>query len=218
MRGYLGRTAGRLLGRLTAVAGLAVLATGCTSSPAEPPTTAPTGPAPAVEFEASIQRQGESLEVTYRVVNAEADRDLYALNRVFPEDDPFLVEARPDGVYVTGRDRDTVELSKRAFDMPPGVLYDAPAMLGATRFGPGEVVEESFTVPLPLQRRHPYGNEVREGTVTLPDPIRFVVFCLGVVSIEPETSPEAPGELIFDHFSSVTGAQHVFCSQPVAFD
>ena len=194
------------------VAAHALLAAGCTSQPGEPPTSSPTGPPPQVDITASVQPAGQALRVTYRLVNRE-DADLYVLNRVFPENDPFRLESEPGQVYVTGRDGHTVEISKRAFDVPPNMNADAPAVVGATRLSPGEAVDETFTVPLPLVRRHPYGN-AGQGVISLPDPVEAVVFCVGVVRDEPETTPGLPNELLFDHGSWTTLAQHVFCSEP----
>lgn len=194
-----------------ALAGIALLVSGCSSKPAEPPTSKPTGPAPNVEFTASVQPRPDAIDISYRLVNRD-DRTLYALNRVFPADDERM-PSTPDEVYITGRSRGVVEISKRAFDMPPGISYGAAEVIGGTPLAPGASVEESFSVPLPLQRRHPYGNEIIEGTVTLPDPIRAVVFCLGVVDTVPR---DAPGWLLFHHDTRVTPGQHVFCSTPAA--
>lgn len=193
---------------LVILASIALLASGCSAKPSEPPTSRPTGPAPSVEFTASVQLGPEAIDISYRLVNRD-DRVLYALNRVFPDDE--RLPSSPDEVYLTGRPGGVVEIAKRAFDMPPGFLYDAAAVIGGTPLAPGQSIEESFSVPLPLQRRHPYGNEVREGRVNLPDPIRAVIFCLGVVGTVP---PDAPGPLLFHHDTRVTPKQHVFCSTP----
>jgi hypothetical protein len=206
------RTAG-----LVALAAVALLVAGCSSEPREPPTSKPTGPAPSVEFTASVQTRAGAIDISYRLVNRD-DKVLYALNRIFPYDDPFHYESKPDEVYIVGRRRGGVEIAKRAFDMPPGIDYEAASVLGGTRLAPRQSVEESLSVPLPLERRHPYGDEVIEGTVTLPDPIRSVVFCLGVVDITPEEYPGAIEPLLFTHGAYTTSAQHVFCSEPVSLD
>jgi hypothetical protein len=193
---------------------LALVASACTKKPSEPPTSKPTGPAPAVEFTASVEPRATAIDISYRLVNRD-DRVLYALNRVFRDNDPFRFASEPDEVYIVGRRGGVVEIAKRAFDKPPGFDYDAAAVLGGTRLAPGHSVAESFSVPLPLERRHPYGDKVMEGVVTLPDPIRAVVFCLGVVDIPPDDYPDYRERLLFVHDPPVTPAQHVFCSEPV---
>mgnify|MGYP001210798250 FL=1 len=218
-----GRSIGRRLGvgrRLTVwcglvgLVGLALAASGCTTEPSEPPTSKPTGPAPAVEFTASVEPKATAIDIRYRLVNRD-DKVLYALNRVFSAGSADSFKSTPNDVYVTVRRGGGVEIAKRAFDLPPGMMADAPAMLSGTPLAPGESVEESFSVSRPLERRHPYGNRPEDGPTALPDPIRYVVFCLGVVDVAPLDIPAAPGKLIFDHDAWVTQAQHVFCSDRV---
>jgi hypothetical protein len=183
----------------------------------EPPTRKPTVPAPAVEFTASVEPQATAIDIRYRLVDHD-DTVLYALNRIGR--DGFADTFRPlsNEVYVTVRPGGGVEIAKRAFGLPPGLLADAPAMLGGTRVGPGESVEEWFSVSLPLERRHPYGNRPEDGPTTLPDPIRYVVFCLGVVDIPGEGFFEGIGDAVYPHDQRTTGHQHVVCSDRVSLD
>lgn len=208
------RAAGRAL---AIVASVALLVAGCSSEPREPPTSKPTGPAPSVEFTASVHPRTTAIDISYRLVNRD-DKVLYALNRVFTAGFEDTFESKPNDVYVTVRPNGGVEIAKRAFDLPPGLLADAPAMLSGTPLAPGESVEESFSVALPLERRHPYGNRPDDGPTALPDPIRYVVFCLGVVDVAPQEIPAAPGKRIYYHDTGVTKAQHVFCSDRVTLD
>lgn len=209
-----GRAAGRAL---AIVASVALLVAGCSSEPREPPTSKPTGPAPSVEFTASVQPRTGAIDIRYRIVNRD-DKVLYALNRVFSPEAVDEFESTPNAVYVTVRPGGGVEIAKRAFDLPPNMMADVPAMLSGTPLVPGESVEESFSVSLPLARHHPYGNSPDHGPTALPDPIRYVVFCLGVVDVAPQAIPAAPGKLIYYHDTGVTGAQHVFCSDRVSLD
>jgi hypothetical protein len=206
-----GRAAGRAL---AIVASLALLAGGCSFERREPPTSKPTGPAPSVEFTASIHFRATAIDISYRLVNRD-DQALYVLNRLFEGDFADAFVSQPDHVYVTVRPRGGVEIAKRAFDPPPGPDYDAPAILGGSRLIPGRSAEESFSVPLPLTRHHPYGNHPEFGPTTLPDPIRYVVFCLGVVDMPPEDDPARLQNLVYTHTPYTTQAQHVFCSAEV---
>ena len=196
----------------TVVAALALLAGGCTVPPSEPPTSAPTGPVPSVEFTASIEVRPGELRISYRLVNRD-DHDLYVLNQVSRPDGRF--GGAPGQVYVTGYDDRVVEISMRAFDMPPNVFYDSPAHIAATRIAPGEEVAEAFPVALPLARRHPYRDDAGEGPISLPDPVESVLFCVGVVGVPPP--PHAYQDLVvYDHMPATTRNQHVFCSEVVA--
>jgi hypothetical protein len=178
----------------------------------EPPNEAPTGPPPPAEFDASLTVDGDALRISYRLVN-ENDGDLWVLNRVPVAVTPTRVTTEPDAVYVTGRGDHTVEIAKRAFDMPPGVGVEVPAEIGATLLPPGQAVAEQLTVALPLRRYHPYGDDVEDGLVLLPDPVESVLFCVGVVADTPYPPyPSSEGWPAFPHLVSTTRYQHLFCS------
>lgn len=182
-------------------------------SPGEPPTSEPTGPPPPVEFSASVTRDGDELRIRYRLTN-EDSADLYVLNRVVSDVDPDPMGSSPELVYVTGHDAGTVEITKRAFDMPDTdrVAWESAAVIGATRLAPGQAAAEEFAVTLPLQRRHPYGNDLGYGEIRLPDPVESVIFCVGVVGEARQLEISTPESPYFEHMSSTTRAQHVFCS------
>ncbi|MEV0274670.1 hypothetical protein AB0H43_38355 [Hamadaea sp. NPDC050747] len=186
--------------------GLAALLGGCSAAPAEPADPPASGAPPAVGFTAEVVVEGQSLHVTYRLTNQSPD-ELLVLNRV---------PGAADAVYVVGRSgTHVVEIGKRAFAMPDTdkVSWAQAARVGVTKVPPGESVGEQLTVSLPLSRRHPYGDDYGDGTITLPDPIEQVVFCLGVVRAS-EAKGLAADETL-PHLSSTTSVQHLFCSNPI---
>ena len=121
----------------------------------------------------------------------------------------------PNAVYVTGvTGTDRVQLAKRAFAMPDsGKTWVQAAQVGGVVVPDGQSVEESLVVPLPLTRRHPYGDDVGQGVITLPDPVREVVFCLGVLRAA-DAPPHPPGDITLPHLVSTTSVQHLLCSEP----
>lgn len=202
---------------VAAVAVLVATIAGC--SPGEPPTSEPTGPPPSVEFTASVTRDGDELRISYRLTN-EDSTELYVLNRLLEHDHPDDGEAGEDSVYVVGHGGGTVEIAKRAFDMPDTdrVAWESAAVIGATRLAPGEAATEEFAVALPLTRRHPYGNDLGYGEIRLPDPAESVVFCVGVVGDARQLETSTAESPYFEHTSSTTLAQHVYCSPSASLE
>ena len=204
------------------IAGLALVmaCAACSDSPAEPPDPAASGSPPAAAFTATVTPGKDSLAISYRLTN-QTSIDLVALNSV-----PVANQHPPDAVYVTGRGDDgEVEISKRAFARPDSDMmrWESYPSIGGVIVAPGQSVAEDITVPLPLTRMFPYGNDLGDGEVKLPDPIKDVVFCLGVIprSALPTPSPSPSGPTTDDsrietvHSSFFTRAQHLFCSAPV---
>ena len=100
-----------------------------------------------------------------------------------------------------------------AFDMTATFSFGTTA----TKLGPGETLQRDLAVPLPLERLSPWGNDLGDGPIELPDPVTSVRFCLGVVSGDPQPSwgPGADGDVVvLDHGSPAVAAQHVLCSDP----
>jgi hypothetical protein len=221
---------------LAAVLGCA----GCGSdAPAEPHDPPAAGTPPAVRFTSTVEVRGQALHIRYQLVN-ESGEDLIVLNRV-PAYSASGIETRdPNAVYVTGTEpAGRVEISKRAFAMPD---TDKKTWAQATRVSgvavrQGQSVGEEFTVPLPLRRHHPYGDDYGDGPISLPDPAKEAVFCIGVVREAdvhlptPAGSPSAgapsgapsgsasagAGDAVvtLPHLSSTTRVQYLSCSSPV---
>jgi len=161
---------------LVAVLGSAACGSSRPTEPADPPAT---GAPPAVELTATLTVQEQRLHVTYRLVNRSGE-PLIVLNQV------PTATSTPDAnaVYVTGRPGSgRVEIAKRAYAMPDTdrKTWAQPEHVAGVILAPGGSVGEDLTVPLPLRRRHPYGDDIGYGTIKLPDPVQDVVFCLGVV-------------------------------------
>ncbi len=124
-----------------------------------------------------------------------------------------------DAVYVTGADHGRVVIAKRAFAMPDTtkVTWYAATQVAGTRLPPGGTVTEELTVPLPLRRRHPYGDDIGDGVIKLPEPVKEIVFCLGVArSAEVTVYPSGPlAQPVLPHLAGTVRGQHLFCSDPV---
>lgn len=212
------RTSRRLRLATTGLAALLGLG-GCgANAAAEPPDVASTGAPPPVSFTATLAVHDQAVHITYRLVNT-GSRDLIVLNGVPAHEETG--QPRPDrnAVYITGAGRGRVVIAKRAFAMPDTTKktwYAAPR-IAATPIAPGATIAEEITVPMPLRRRHPYGDDIGEGPITLPNPIKDIVFCLGVarpsdVTIDPDSPAAQP---ILPHLAGTTRGQHLFCSEPV---
>ncbi|NUR73660.1 MAG: hypothetical protein HOU81_22815 [Hamadaea sp.] len=185
--------------------GLAALLGGCSAAPAEPADPPASGTPPAIAFTAKVAVEGQTIHISYQLTNKSAD-EVLVLDRV----------PGTDAVYVVGRSgTHLVEIGRRAYAMPDTdkVSWAQAARVGVTKLPPGESVDEQVTLALPLQRRHPYGDDYGDGTIKLPDPIEQVVFCVGVVRAA-EAKGLAADETL-PHLSSTTSVQHLFCSDPV---
>jgi hypothetical protein len=151
-----------------------------------------------------------------------------ALNRIYRTHDGSW-QTRPEFVYVVGKDGGRVEIGKRAHPQPSPTninLVRSPVLAGSA-LAPGGSISEEFSVPLPLRRSHPYGDNVGFGTVVLPDPVTEIVFCLGVIRgalatdhRSPAAGPSATAVGVTEvgqipHAGEVLTGQHLFCSDPV---
>ncbi|WP_422771851.1 hypothetical protein ACN28C_01645 [Plantactinospora sp. WMMC1484] len=130
-------------------------------------------------FDAEITPRPEALAIRYTLRNQGAEP---IVGYVGVEGD---AASHAYDVYVTARKDGTVELAKRTFAILPGVNADAVGTIEGTVVPPGEDVSEEFSVSLPLEGRRPY-----VATVTLPEPVRDVVFCLGVVMQSEAAAPK----------------------------
>ena len=178
---------------------------GCSASPAEPPDPVATGTLPDVMFTAGVKPGQGALSITYELTNR-SPADLVVVNRVLPD---------ANAVFVVGRRDGRVQIGKRAFARPDDdrTDYATTPSTGGTVVGPGKSVGETFTVPLPLTRQHPYAND----EIKLPEPVKNVVFCLGVLpraAVAGTTGPD--GAVVVVHDKATTTRQHLFCSPPAS--
>jgi hypothetical protein len=222
--------------RLLIAVGLAAGMTACTETPPAPatePVDPPaTGTAPVARFVATVQSGSGTLHISYQISNDSGD-ELIVLNRVPVYSAAGSARHDVNAVYVIGGGDDRVQVAKRAFTMPEGIeRVQYAEMLGET-LGAGRTLSEDVTVPMPLHRIYPYGDDLGHGVIRLPDRLAEVIFCLGVVrradlgsdlgsELSPrpseDTSPPPPGErtVTLAHSPAVAAAQHLFCTDPVA--
>jgi hypothetical protein len=197
-----------LAGSLAAVLGAAGCGSPPPSEPADPPAT---GTPPTVEFTATLAVEGQRLHITYRLTNRSGE-PLIVLNRVADGD--------ANAVYVTGRGGSgRVEVAKRAFAMPDTTrrTWAHPEHVSGVTLPAGQSVGEDLTVPLPLRRQHPYGDDIGYGTIKLPEPVKDVVFCLGVIREREAPPHESAGDTVtVAHLSGATRVQYLSCSAPLA--
>lgn len=183
---------------------------------------------PDARFDASVRVTQDHVAVTYSLRNTSA-RPLLVLDRVPRFDASGRVTFQPGNAYVTGAAENQqhgapgrVMISKRLFPRPAGVERVMDPSVGGTVLAPGRTVHAAFHVPRPLRRHHPYGDDSEDGRIRLPDPVRSVVFCLGVV---PEPFPEAirlqlrndpDHRRLILHGDAAAAAQYLFCSAPAS--
>jgi hypothetical protein len=192
-------------------AGCGALA-GCGARPyADYEPEAPAGGAPPqVTFEASVRPDGDRLLISYKLVNT-GPVAVVAYNGMQLDGAP----AQRDAVYVTARRDGTVEVAKRAYEVPDGVDPGGAELLRGTVLAPRAQLAEKVTVPLPLVGRRPYLSAVK-----LPDAPSTVVFCLGVERLEalqapvpnPDGDADPDSRPLFTHPTP----QHLLCSERVA--
>lgn len=177
--------------------------TGCSGSPAVPPTPHPTTPAPHVTFTAHLTTTADSLTWEYALRN-DGSTPVAVFNgpdRATPDD--------PAPVWVVNAGGGRVEVSQRLHDLPPGVAAAQPAEVGVSTLEPGESLEGSASVPLPLRLAYPYAA-VADHRYALPDHPKEVTFCLGIMA-------QARGDEPFTwypHGGAATSLQHRVCTEP----
>ena len=218
---------GRLIGVLLLgpllVSGLAACDDGGEGSSAEPAASEPADPPgtptrPAAQFDVQVSPEEDGVRVSYRLVN-QGSAPLLVPNRL-PVPAGAGVRYRSDLAYVTGGPDGLVELAHRVFAWPDSdrKTWEVAPRVGVTQVAPGRSVSAELTVPLPLTRNQPFGDDIGYGTIRLPDPIQDVVFCLGV--LPGASSGVIPlhrddGVLLTEHGNSTNSAQFLYCSDPV---
>lgn len=199
----------QLIGVALAAASLTLL-TACSEPYVDyEPKWEPTTEAPAVTFEPILSRLNSVLKIGYTIRNVGTEPVVaYVGLRGDPKSDPR-------DVYVTVREDGVVELAKRTFLVPDGLTVndDSPNYIEGVVLAPGAEFAEEFQVGLPLKANRPYSNFDGE---RMPDPVSEVVFCVGAVL---ETDAKTLGSVGAQRNKyPITGAQHLFCSQPTKID
>lgn len=182
--------------------------------PAEP---AQDTPRPDVDFEVEVTPGAEAIAVSWTLTNT-GDESLFVVDRV-PRASGGAVVYDPQATYVVEAEGGTVEVATRLFDMPETdqMSWAQLPRAGATEVAPGASLGSDLAVPLPLERLSPWGNDIGDGPIELPDPVTSVQFCLGVVAGDPEPSwgLKRDGDVVLlDHGRGAAAAQHVLCSDP----
>ena len=183
--------------------------------PADPPGAAEKPPA---RFVGRLDVGDSGVTVRYSVTNRGRE-PLLVVNRL-PKPSGAGVRYTPDRGYVAGHGEDRVLVSQRAFPWPDSdrIGFAQPPMVGVTRLPPGASTRAEVTVPLPLQRSHPFGDDLGYGTIELPDPVEQVEFCLGVIAppFPPALSLHRDdGTEVINHGNAAHQAQYLFCTEPV---
>jgi hypothetical protein len=201
------------------VIGLAAALAACTApttstgpddscEPSGRPTPTPTVEAPEVDFSATLSPGRDELVIEWSVRNR-SDEEVLVTNRV--PDSFGRLSDRPDTAYVVAAADGGTEIAKRVFAVSSDAGGDALPWIGVTPLPPGETLEETLRVPLPLQAYAP--PTVDAGEVPASGP---VVFCVGVlVGREPSWGfHDVDGVTTVNH-GRATAGQATFCSDPV---
>lgn len=165
-----------------------------------------------IDFEASIRADRTALVVKYRVTNRSRSAVLL-LNRVPREMGSTDLSGDANSVYVEAQPDGTIEISKRAYGVPAGISLEIPERLGFTKLARGASFNEVVNVPLPLERRRPYAS-LDAPAKPLPESVRRVRFCLGVVR-EGDVQARGGGakqQAYVYHDNRTARAQRLLCS------
>jgi hypothetical protein len=180
---------------------------------------APSGaPRPDVSFDVEVTPGPTSVAVSWSLTNTGTD-PLLVVNRL-PRASGATVVYDPEVAYVVGGDDGLVQIASQLFDVPETDRLDSAQLprAGATEVEPGDVLTQDLTVPVPLVRSSPWGDDLGDGPIELPYPVTSVQYCLGVVagSLQPSWGAGRTGEeILLSHGGPAVGAQHVLCSDPI---
>jgi hypothetical protein len=180
-----------------------------TSSPAAADAAAPS---PQLDLRANVRREaGGDIVVEYSVTNR-GPRPVLLLNR---GDTSFGLG--PGRVYVEPQADGTVNLTQRGYTLPPGHRGPGPTAAiypGVSELAPGKTAKETVRVRAPKSRQHPYGRYYPD--VPVPDPLRRVRFCLGVVPADAQTKTTR-GTRVLTSLQAIA-AQELVCADPQQLD
>jgi hypothetical protein len=160
-----------------------------------------------LDFKADIRREADGqLVVEYSVTNRGA-QPVLLVNR---GDTSFGLG--PGRVYVEPQEDGTVDLTQRGYTLPPGYSGPAPTAAiypGVSELAPGKTATETLRVRAPKSRQHPYGRYYKQ--VAVPEPLRRVRFCLGVIKGDAETKTTR-GTRVLTSLQAVA-AQELLCTE-----
>lgn len=181
----------------------------------EPTDPAVTAPKPKARFDATVSPQQDGVHVSYTFTN-DSPGDLLLVNRL-PEPSGASVRYTDQLAYVTGEKDDRVLLSQRAFAWPDTdrMAWGEAPRVGVTRVAAGKTVTVELTVPLPLVRRQPFGDDLGYGEIALPDPVESMRFCLGAIAApyHPAIALRTDdGDPTIAHGNKSHESQYLFCT------
>ncbi|HEV7890295.1 MAG TPA: hypothetical protein VGP08_06635 [Pyrinomonadaceae bacterium] len=160
-----------------------------------------------LELKADIRREaGGDIVVEYSVTNGGA-RPVLLVNR---GDTSFGLG--PGRVYVEPHEDGTVYLTQQGYTLPPGYSGPAPTAAiypGVSELAPGKTATETLRVRAPKSRQHPYGRYYKQ--VAVPEPLRRVRFCLGVLKGDAQTKTTR-GTRVLTSLQGVA-AQELLCTE-----
>ena len=160
-----------------------------------------------LDLKVDIRREaGGDIVVEYSVTNRGA-RPVLLVNR---GDTSFGLG--PGRVYVEPQEDGTVNLTQRGYTLPPGHSGPAPTAAiypGVSELAPGKTATETLRVRAPKGRQHPYGRYYKE--VAVPEPLRRVRFCLGVLKGDAQTKATR-GTRVLTSLQAVA-AQELLCTE-----
>jgi hypothetical protein len=140
-----------------------------------------------VEFTCRIARTEAALSVSYRIENR-TDEELGAWNRIRAGRPDGTHDFSPDVVYVD-LEGDVLHLRKMALPIPPGLKITAYVAPNASRIPAGGVLEETFTVAIPIRVMHPFKRMLVMGEVVADKPASAsrAVVTIGVFVVGTDT-------------------------------
>lgn len=167
----------------------------------------PTAPQAQLDLKAAARREaGGDIVVEYSVTNR-GSRPVLLLNR---GDTSFGLG--PGRLYVEPQADGIVNLTQRGYTLPPGHRGPGPTAAiypGVSELAPGQTAKETARVRAPQSRQHPYGRYYPE--VPVPNPLRRVRFCLGVVPADAPTKTTR-GTRVLTSIQAVA-AQEMVCAE-----
>lgn len=187
----------------------------------EPADPAVTAAKPTATFDATVAPQTDGVRIAYTFTN-DSGGELLLVNGL-PEPSGASVRYTDQLAYVTAEDDGRVLLSHRAFAWPATdrMSWDAAPRVGVTRVAAGQTKKVELTVPLPLVRRQPFGDDLGYGEIGLPDPVRTVRFCLGAIAApyHPALGLQTEDDATtIGHGNKTHESQYLFCTEPVDLD
>jgi hypothetical protein len=144
-----------------------------------------------VSFEVDPKIYADKLEVKYRVRNLRK-RPLLLLNVLWEEDPSGKIICSPWPFYISVNEKNMLHLSQQILPLPTQQRVEVRIVPFATRLGPGESLEKTFTLPLPLREYNsyfPFLEESKEQQVTTTALVVTLQFVEQVDEMEIGESP-----------------------------